>query len=108
MVLKHGKFGKYIRSTWKVLKCGAAEGWRSVGPTVLRKKYYYRESRRTAIYYNNKTRKANLIGHILRRNCLLQRVIEGKIKGKDRSNKDEEEEVSSYWMAVRQRDDTGN
>ena len=26
-------------------------------------------------------RKANSIGHILRRNCLLQRVIEGKIKG---------------------------
>ena len=26
-------------------------------------------------------RKANLIGHILRRNCLLKQVIEGKIKG---------------------------
>jgi len=26
-------------------------------------------------------RKANWIGHILRRNCLLQRVIEGKTKG---------------------------
>ena len=26
-------------------------------------------------------RKSNWIGHILRRNCLLQRVIEGKIKG---------------------------
>jgi hypothetical protein len=26
-------------------------------------------------------RKANWIGHILRRNCLLQRVMEGKIKG---------------------------
>ena len=26
-------------------------------------------------------RKANWIGHILRRNCLLQRVIEGRIKG---------------------------
>jgi hypothetical protein len=25
-------------------------------------------------------KKANWIGHILRRNCLLQRVIEGKIK----------------------------
>ena len=25
--------------------------------------------------------KANWIGHTLRRNCLLQRVIEGKIKG---------------------------
>ena len=27
-------------------------------------------------------RKANWIGHILRRNCLLQRVIEGKINGR--------------------------
>ena len=26
-------------------------------------------------------RKANWIGHILRRDCLLQRIIEGKIKG---------------------------
>jgi hypothetical protein len=26
-------------------------------------------------------RKANWIGHILLRNCLLQQVIEGKIKG---------------------------
>ena len=26
-------------------------------------------------------RKANWIGHILRRNCLLKLVIEGKIKG---------------------------
>ena len=25
--------------------------------------------------------KANWVGHILRRNCLLQQVIEGKIKG---------------------------
>ena len=27
-------------------------------------------------------RKANWIGHILPRNCLLQRVVEGKIKGR--------------------------
>jgi hypothetical protein len=32
-------------------------------------------------------RKANWIGHILRRNCLLQQVIEGKIKGGDRSDR---------------------
>jgi len=31
-------------------------------------------------------RKANWIGHILRRNCLLQRVTEGKIQGGDRSD----------------------
>ena len=32
-------------------------------------------------------RKAYWIGHILRRNCLLQRIIEGKIKGGDRSDR---------------------
>jgi len=42
------------------LKCGAGGGWkRSVEISK---------------------RKANWIGHFLRRNCLLQRVIEGKIR----------------------------
>jgi hypothetical protein len=32
MVLKLERFGQQIRNTWKVLKCGAGEGWRrSVG-----------------------------------------------------------------------------
>jgi hypothetical protein len=33
------------------------------------------------ILHERRKRKANWIGHILHRNCLLQRVIEGKIKG---------------------------
>jgi len=33
------------------------------------------------ILHEIRKQKANWIGHILRRNCLLQRVIEGKIKG---------------------------
>jgi len=33
------------------------------------------------ILHEIRKRKANCIGHILRRNCLLQRVIEGKIQG---------------------------
>ena len=33
------------------------------------------------ILHEMRKRKANLIGHILRRNCLLKQVIEGKIKG---------------------------
>jgi hypothetical protein len=33
------------------------------------------------ILYEIRKRKTNWIGHILHRNCLLQRVIEGKIKG---------------------------
>jgi hypothetical protein len=28
MVMKLGPFGEQIRNTWKVLKCGAGEGWR--------------------------------------------------------------------------------
>jgi len=35
IVLKLGLFGQQIRNTWKVLKCGAGEGWRrSVGPIM--------------------------------------------------------------------------
>jgi hypothetical protein len=33
------------------------------------------------IRHEIRKRKANWIGHILRRNCLLKQVIEGKIKG---------------------------
>ena len=39
------------------------------------------------ILHEIRKRKANWIGHILRRNCLLQQVIEGKIKGTHRSDK---------------------
>jgi hypothetical protein len=49
-MLKLGHSGKWIRNTWKVLKCGA-EGWkRSVGLIVWEMKYYT-ESRRTGISY---------------------------------------------------------
>ena len=33
------------------------------------------------ILHEIRKRKANWIGHILRRNCLLHQVIEGKVKG---------------------------
>jgi hypothetical protein len=39
------------------------------------KKYY------CYILHEISKRKANWIGHILRRNCLLRQVVEGKIKG---------------------------
>jgi len=44
-------------------------------------KYYLRVKEQRDILHEIHKRKANWIGHILRRNCLLQRVIEGKIKG---------------------------
>jgi hypothetical protein len=39
------------------------------------------------ILHKIRKRKANWIGHILHRNCLLQRVTEGKIKVEDRSDR---------------------
>jgi hypothetical protein len=40
-----------------------------------------RVKEQTNVLHEIHKRKANWIGHILRRNCLLQRVIEGKIQG---------------------------
>ena len=53
-------------------------------------------------------RKANWIGHILRRNCLLKQVIEEKIKGEIEVKKDKEEGVRSYWTTLRTGEDTVN
>ena len=39
------------------------------------------------ILHEIRKRKANWIGQILRRNCLLHRVTEGKIEGGDRSDR---------------------
>ena len=41
-----------------------------------------RVSKQRNILHEIRKRKANWIGHILRRNCLLKQVMEGKIKGK--------------------------
>ena len=43
--------------------------------------YILRVKEQRNILHEIRKRKANWIGHILRRNCLLQRVIEGKIQG---------------------------
>jgi hypothetical protein len=44
-------------------------------------KKYYLESRSRGISYMKYVNRRLWIGHILRRNCLLKQVIEGKIKG---------------------------
>jgi hypothetical protein len=51
-------------------------------------------------------RKANWIDHILRRNCFLQRVIEGKIKREYKWQEDEEEDIGSYWMTIGRGEET--
>jgi hypothetical protein len=47
---------------------------------VRKEEVLRRVNQQRSIVHEISKRKANWIGHILRRNCLLQRVIEGKIK----------------------------
>jgi hypothetical protein len=49
---------------------------------VRNKEALHRVKEERNILHTIKRRKANWIGHILRRNCLLKHVIEGKIEGR--------------------------
>jgi len=60
--------------------------WRRMGKIgwtdhVRNEEVLLRVKKQRNILHEISRRKANWIGHILRRNCLLQRVIEGKVKG---------------------------
>jgi len=48
---------------------------------VRNEEVLFRVKEQRNILHEIRKRKANWVGHILRRNCLLQRVIEGNIKG---------------------------
>jgi len=48
---------------------------------VINEQVLFRVNEQRNILHEIRKLKANWIGHILRRNCLLQQVIEGKIKG---------------------------
>ena len=66
------------------MKCGVREGWkRSVGPDhVGNEEVLLSVKEQRNILHEISKQKANWIGHILRRNCLLQQAIEGKTKGR--------------------------
>jgi hypothetical protein len=49
---------------------------------VRNEEVLFRVKEHRNILHKIRKRKANRIGHVLRRNCLLQRVIEGKRKGR--------------------------
>ena len=66
-----GKFWNVVlEKDWEDQLDRSCEKWRSV-----------RVNEQRNILHEIRKRKANWIGHILRRNCLLRQVIEGKIKG---------------------------
>ena len=65
------------------MKCGAGGGWKRISWSdhVRNEDVLLRVKEQRNILHEIRKWKANWIGHILRRNCLLQRVTEGKIKG---------------------------
>jgi hypothetical protein len=75
---------------------------------VRNEEVLFRVKEERNILHTIKRRKANWIGHILRRNCLLKHVIEGKLEGRvevtgrrGRRRKqllDDLKELRSYWQ----------
>jgi hypothetical protein len=55
-----------------------------------------------------KRRKANWIGHIFRRNCLLKHVIEGKLEGRIEMTRTRGRRLKQLLDDLRKREDTGN
>ena len=61
----------------------AGGGWKKISWTdhVRNEEVLLRVKGQRNILHEIRKRKANWVGHILRRNCLLQRATEGKIQG---------------------------
>ena len=83
MVLKLGRCGQEIGRSWRVRNVVLEKdrGKFSWTDRVRNGEVLLRVKGQRNILHEIRKRKANWIGHILRRNCFLQRVIEGKIKG---------------------------
>ena len=65
------------------MKCGAGEGWRRpFGRIMWETKNFWRVKEAKNSLQTIKRRKANWIGHILRRNCLLKHLVEGQVEGR--------------------------
>jgi hypothetical protein len=60
------------------------------------------------ILHTVKRRKANGIGHILRRNCLLKRVIDRKIEGRTEVTGRRRRRCTQLLDDLKEREDTGN
>ena len=83
MVLKLGSFGQQIRNTWKSFEMWCWRRMEKLNWTdhVRNEEVLLKVKEQRNIIHEISKQKTNWIGHILCRNCLLQRVIERKIKG---------------------------
>jgi predicted small metal-binding protein len=65
------------------LKCGAGEGWEKISWTdrARNEEVLHRVKEHRNILHKITRNKANWIGHIVCRNCLVKHTIEGKTGG---------------------------
>jgi hypothetical protein len=79
------KLGTFRRVDQKYLGSFEMWCWRRMEKIIwtnrVRNEVLHRVKEERNIVHTIKIRKANWIGHILRRNCLLKHVTEGKIEG---------------------------
>jgi len=57
---------------------------------------------------HTKKEEGNCIGHVVRRNCLLKYVIDGKIQEWTEATETLRKDVNSYWLTLRRQEVTGN
>jgi hypothetical protein len=82
-------YGAEMWTIWKIdqkyLKSFEMWCWRRMEISWtdrVRNEVLQRVKEERSILHTTKRRKANWIGHIFRRNCLLKHVIEGKVEGR--------------------------
>jgi len=93
VVLKTEYYAKFVGNTWKILKCGAGEGWRrSFGPIVREMKKCYMELKREGMSYIQQN---GMVTSCVRAVSITRYWRKERWK---KWREDEEEEVSSYWI----------
>jgi hypothetical protein len=82
MVLKPGRFGEKNRNTFESFETWCWSRMEKISWTdrVRNVEVLLRVNEQGNILHETSKRKTNWIGHISRRNCLLQQVFERKIK----------------------------
>jgi hypothetical protein len=75
---------------------------------VRNEEVLHRVKQEKNVLHTLERRKANWIGHILRRNCLLKHIIEGKLEGRIEMTGRRGRRRKQLGMTLRKREDTGN
>jgi len=72
---------KGVKDNFQIFQYSPREGWRRTYGRIVWKRSTTQRQRGKERRKYNKRKKAKWIGHMLRGNCLLKLVVDGKIEG---------------------------